>query len=101
MSTNYMAGLWCFAEASGGIIITGRITALVRSWRFQVIAGAAHRDQQRAAVRGADHAGARIARCDPGVRHHITTQLDQIDSGGSEPLDFRVASERAAQVAEI
>lgn len=102
MSTNYMAGLWCFAEASGGIIVTGRITALVRSWRFQVMAVPVRTvtsNERRYEVQ--TMLGRTLPDAIRAFVTHITTQLDQIDSGGSQPLDFRIASERAAQVAEI
>ncbi len=36
MTTNYMAGLWSFAEIGGGIIMTGRITAATRLSRFRM-----------------------------------------------------------------
>ncbi|WP_051356898.1 LysR family transcriptional regulator [Azorhizobium doebereinerae] len=36
LTTNYMSALWRFAEISGGITVTGRITVLSRIWRFQV-----------------------------------------------------------------
>lgn len=36
MTTNYMAGLWSFAEIGGAIIFTGRITAASRLPRFRI-----------------------------------------------------------------
>lgn len=36
MTTNYMAGLWSFAEIGGAIILTGRITAASRLSRFRI-----------------------------------------------------------------
>lgn len=98
MTTNYMAGLWCFAEAAGGIIMTGRITALVRSWRFQVMAvplKTMTTNERRYEIQ--TMLGRTLPDAIKAFVSHITTQLKQVDRHGGQPLDLRPVPGRAVR----
>ncbi len=101
MTTNYMAGLWCFAEAAGGIIMTGRITALVRSWRFQVMAvplKTTTTNERRYEIQ--TMLGRTLPDAIKAFVTHITTQLKQVDRHGIQPPVLRPVPGRAVGTEE-
>lgn len=89
LTTNYMAGLWRFAEVAGGITMTGRITAMSRISRFRLRAlplKTKVHNERRYEIQ------TMLDRILPEATHafvgYLKAQLKRIDEADGAPLDL-------------
>lgn len=87
--TNYIAGLWRFAEVAGGITMTGRITAISRISPFQLRALPL---RTKAANERRYELQTMLGRVLPEAVQafvaYLKAQLARIERGGNHPLDL-------------
>jgi DNA-binding transcriptional LysR family regulator len=94
LTTNYMAGLWRFAEVAGGITMTGRITAMSRISRFRLRALPLRTkapNERRYEIQ------TMLGRILPEAAHvfvaYLKAQLSRIERTGNQPLDIAAADD--------
>lgn len=90
LTTNYMSGLWRFAETGGGVTVTGRITVLSRIWRFHVVAlplRSKTSNERRYEIQSM--LGRTLPDAARAFVFHLRRHLEQLDRPGDQPLGLR------------